>query len=308
VGLSSLPRAAILRAADSAWLRRVVDRYGMRLGASRFVAGETLDECVVVLRRLNDAGLHANTTLLGEDIRDADEAAGVVSEYELILDRLVAENLRANVALKLTHLGVTFDEDAAYANVERLVAHAGRLGTFIRIDMEQAAFVEPTLRIYERLRAAGHENVGIVLQAYLYRSPNDLERLLPLAPNVRIVKGAYLGPAAIAHPDKRDVDTAYRQLVGRALLGGAYVAVATHDDRIIERVRRFVERSGIGRDRFEFQMLYGVRPALQRRLVAQSYKVLVATPFGPDWYPYLLRRLAERPANLLFFLRSLLRR
>jgi proline dehydrogenase len=304
----ALLRAVILGAADNAWLRRLVGRYGMRLGASRFVAGETLDECVVVLRRLNDAGLHANTTLLGEDIRSADEATGVVAEYERILDRLVAENLRANVALKLTHLGLTFDEEAAYANLERLVAHAGDLGTFIRIDMEQAAFVEPTLRIYERLRAAGHENVGIVLQAYLYRSPADLERLLPLAPNVRIVKGAYLEPAAIAHPDKRDVDSAYRQLVGRALTGGAHVAVATHDERIIERVRRFAERSGIGRDRFEFQMLYGVRPGLQRRLVAQSYKVLVATPFGPDWYPYLLRRLAERPANLLFFLRSLLKR
>jgi proline dehydrogenase len=308
VGVSSLPRAVILRAADSTWLRHFVDRYGMQLGASRFVAGETLDECVVVLRRLNEAGLHANTTLLGEDIESADEAAGVVAEYERILDRLVAEQLRANVALKLTHLGVAFDEEAAYANVARLVAHAGRLGTFIRIDMEQAAFVEPTLRIYERLRAAGHENVGIVLQAYLYRSPADLERLLPLAPNVRIVKGAYLEPESIAHPRKQDVDAAYRQLVGRALHGGAYVAVATHDERIIARVRRFAERSRIGRDRFEFQMLYGVRPALQRRLVAQGHKVLVATPFGPDWYPYLLRRLAERPANLLFFLRSLLRR
>jgi proline dehydrogenase len=308
VELSSLPRAVILRAADSRWLRRVVGRYGMRLGASRFVAGETLDECVVVLRRLNEAGLYANTTLLGEDIRSAGEAVGVVAEYERILDRLVAEGLRANVALKLTHLGLAFEEETAYANVERLVAHAARLGTFIRIDMEQSAFVAPTLRIYERLRAAGHENVGVVLQAYLYRTPEDLERLLPLRPNVRIVKGAYLEPETIAYPRKQDVDAAYLRLVGRALLGGAYAAVATHDERIIERVRRFVERSGIGRDRFEFQMLYGVRPALQRRLAAQGYKVLVATPFGPDWYPYLLRRLAERPANLLFFLRNLVRR
>ena len=308
MGLSSLPRAAILRAADSRWLRRVVDRYGMRLGAARFVAGETLDECVPVLRRLNEAGLHANTTLLGEDIRSADETAGVVSEYERILDRLVAEGLRANVALKLTHLGLAFDEEAAFANVERLVAHAARLGTFIRIDMEQSEFVEPTLRIYERLRAAGHENVGIVLQAYLHRSPADLERVLPLRPNVRIVKGAYLEPPQIARARKNDVDAAYFQLVVRGLRGGAYVAVATHDERLISLVRRFAEREGIGRDRFELQMLYGVRPALQRRLAAEGYKVLVATPFGPDWYPYLLRRLAERPANLLFFLRSLLRR
>ena len=306
--LSALPRAAILRAADSPLLRRVVDRYGMRLGAARFVAGETLDECVLVLRRLNDVGLHVNTTLLGEDIASPDETAEVVIEYEGILDRLAAEELRANVALKLTHLGLAFDEEVAYANLERVVAHAGMLGLFVRIDMEQSAYVEPTLRSYERLREAGHGNVGVVLQAYLHRAPSDLERLLPLAPNVRIVKGAYLEPASVARPEKRDVDVAYVRLVERGLRGGAYVAVATHDERIIRHVQRFAEREGIERDRFEFQMLYGVRPALQRRLVAQSYKVLVATPFGPEWYPYLMRRLAERPANILFFLRNLVRR
>jgi proline dehydrogenase len=306
--VSAVARAAILRAADSGLLRRVVDRYGMRLGAARFVAGETLDECVPVLRRLNDAGLHANTTLLGEAIPDAAGAAAAVREYETILDRIATEELRANVALKLTHLGLYVGEEIAYANLERLVTRAGRLGQFVRIDMEQSEFVDATLRIYERLRAAGHDNLGVVLQAYLYRSPGDLERLLALEPNVRIVKGAYLEPAAIAYPDKRDVDSAYVRLVERALEGGAYVAVATHDERIIRHVQAFVARKGIERDRFEFQMLYGVRPALQRSLVAQSYKVLVATPFGPDWYPYLMRRLAERPANLLFFLRNLVRR
>ena len=306
--LSSLPRAAILRAADSARLRRFVDRFGMRLGAARFVAGETLDECIAVLRRLNDDGLKVNTTLLGEDIGSAAEAAGVVEEYLRIVDRLVDERLRANVALKLTHLGLVFDEERAYANVERIVAHAGGLGAFVRIDMEESTWVEPTLRSYERLREAGHENVGIVLQAYLYRAPSDLERLLPLAPNLRIVKGAYLEPPSVAHPEKRDVDVAYVRLVERALRGGAYVAVATHDERIIRHVQSFVQREGIGRDRFELQMLYGVRPALQRSLAAQGYEVLVATPFGPEWYPYLMRRLAERPANILFFLRNLLKR
>jgi proline dehydrogenase len=280
----------------------------MRLGAARFVAGETLDECVAVLRRLNDAGLHANTTLLGEAIPDEDGAAAVVSAYEAILDRIAAEQLRANVALKLTHLGLSFDEETAHRNLERLIAHAGGLGLFVRIDMEQSEFVEPTLGIYERLRSSGHQNVGIALQSYLYRTPADLTRLLPLAPNVRIVKGAYLEPAEIAHPEKKDVDAAYVALVETGLRAGAHIAVATHDERIIRHVQAFAEREGIERDRFEFQLLYGVRPGLQLDLVAQSHKVLVATPFGPDWYPYLMRRLAERPANLFFFLRSLFRR
>ena len=306
--IEALPRAAILRAADSSLLRKVVDRYGMRLGASRFVAGETLDECVATLRRLNGLGLRVNTTLLGEDIRSPEETAAVVSEYEHIVDRLAAEGLRANVALKLTHLGLVLDEEIAFANVERVVARAGRHGMFVRIDMEQSEFVEPTLRSYERLREAGHGNVGVVLQAYLRRAPADLERLLPREPNLRIVKGAYLEPASIAYPDKSDVDRAYVRLVERALAGGAFVAVATHDERIIRHVRALARRKGIARERFQFQMLYGVRPGLQRDLAAQGYDVLVATPFGPEWYPYLMRRLAERPANVLFFLRNLLRR
>ena len=306
--VAELPRTVILRSADSAFLQRVVGRYGMRLGAGRFVAGETLDECVPVLRRLNDSGLHANTTLLGEAIPNAGAAETVVRSYVEIVDRLADEHLRANVALKLTHLGLSFDEDVAYTNVERIVEHGARRGVFVRIDMEQSEFVDPTLRIYERLRAAGHENVGTVLQSYLYRTPADLERLLPLAPNLRIVKGAYLEPAELAYPQKHDVDEAYVELVQRGLQAGAYIAVATHDERIIDRVRELTGQAGIGTDRFEFQMLYGVRPALQRQIAAQGFKVLVATPYGPDWYPYLMRRLAERPANVMFFLRNLIRR
>ena len=278
------------------------------MGAARFVAGETLESCVAVLRKLNDAGLYANTTLLGEAIPNAEGAAAVTAEYEQIVERLVAEKLKANVALKLTHLGLSFDEETAYANVARLVERAGELGTFLRIDMEQSEYVDATLRLYERLRDAGHDAVGMVLQSYLYRTTDDLERLLPRTPNLRIVKGAYLEPASIAYPDKADVDRAYVELVERGLRGGAYIAVATHDEAIIRRVQAFAAREGIARDRFEFQMLYGVRPGLQRSIAAEGYKVLVATPFGPDWYPYLMRRLAERPANLGFFLKNLVRR
>ncbi len=306
--LSSLPRAAILHAAESARLQRLVQQHGKRVGAARFVAGETLDECVGVLRKLNDAGLHANTTLLGEAIPDVEGAEAITDEYERILERLVAEKLNANIALKLTHLGLAFDEEVAYANVERLVARAGELATFLRIDMEQSDYVEVTLRLYERLRDAGHDSVGTVLQSYLYRTPDDLDRLLPRAPNLRIVKGAYLEPDSIAYPEKRDVDRAYLELVQRGLREGAYIAVATHDESIIRQVQAFAAREDVPRDRFEFQMLYGVRPSLQRSIAAEGYKVLVASPFGPDWYPYLMRRLAERPANLGFFLKNLVRR
>ena len=219
-----------------------------------------------------------------------------------------SQRTRRDVALKLTHLGLSFDEETAYANVERLVAHAGAVGTFVRIDMEQSEHVEATLRIYERLRSAGHDSVGTVLQTYLYRTPDDLGRLLPLGPNLRIVKGAYLEPPEIAYTAKTDVDAAYGRLVETALRGGAYAAIATHDEALIGRCLSFAERKGIPRERFELQMLFGVRPGLQLDYVGRGYKVLVATPYGPEWYPYLMRRLAERPANLGFFVRNLLRR
>jgi proline dehydrogenase len=301
-------RAGILRAADDRHVRGFMSRYGMRLGAARFVAGETLDECVVVLRRLAAQGLHANTTLLGEGIRDRAQAEAVATEYVRILDRLVAEQLPVNVALKLTHLGLELDEELAYANVERVVQAAERLGSFVRIDMEQSSVVDATLEIYRRLRDAGHDRVGTVLQAYLYRTERDLESLLPLRPNLRFVKGAYLEPPEIAYPDKADVDAAYARLVDTALAGGAYAAIATHDESLIAECLASAERRRLGRDRYELQMLYGVRPALQLDFVRRGYKVLVATPFGPEWYPYLMRRLAERPANVAFFVRSLVRR
>jgi proline dehydrogenase len=275
----------------------------MRLGAARFVAGETLDEAIAVLRRLNEQGLVANTTLLGEGVLEPTETEAVVAAYAEAIDRIAAEGLRANVALKLTHLGLEIDEELAYANLGRLLAR----GSFIRIDMEQSQFVDATLRIYRRLRADGVDNVGTVLQSYLYRTPDDLESLLPLAPNLRLVKGAYLEPDSLAYPKKADVDAAYVRLLERMLTGGRYTAVATHDERLIEHTIRFTAENGIGRDRFEFQMLYGVRPQLQLALVRRGYKVLVATPYGPEWYPYLMRRLGERPANLLFLLKNTVR-
>jgi proline dehydrogenase len=303
VALNAGLRKGILAAADSSRVQRLVRRHGMRLGAARFVAGETLDECIAVLRRLNDQGLWANTTLLGEGVLEPTQTDAVVGAYSEVVERIASEGLRANVALKLTHLGLEIDEELAYANIRRLVA----LGSFIRIDMEQSEFVDATLRIYRRLRSDGFDNVGTVLQAYLYRTPDDLESLLPIAPNLRLVKGAYLEPARIAYPHKADVDAAYLRLLERMLVEGGHTAVATHDERLIEQTIRFASGHGIPSDRFEFQMLYGVRPQLQLALVRRGYKVLVATPYGPEWYPYLMRRLGERPANLFFFLKNTLR-
>jgi proline dehydrogenase len=300
-------RRLILAAADDPRVSRLVSRHGMRLGAARFVAGETLDECVVVLRRLNDRGLYANTTLLGEGVRDEAQASAVADEYQRVVSRLVDEKLRANVALKLTHLGLELGEEVAFANVARVVEHAQRLESFIRIDMEQSAFVDATFRIYRRLREAGLDSVGTVVQSYLYRSEDDLAALLPLKPNLRLVKGAYLEPPEVAYPKKADVDAAYVRLVDAALSGEGYTAIATHDETMIEHAIAFASEHGIGRDRFEFQMLYGVRPKLQLALAQRGYKVLVATPYGPEWYPYLMRRLGERPANLLFLLRNVIR-
>jgi proline dehydrogenase len=306
--MSDLPRKAILAAATHRAPRAFMNRYGMRLGASRFVAGETLDQCLDVLAGLNAKGLCANTTLLGEDVESRQEADSVVSACSTVLDRIAERELWTNLAVKLTHLGLLIDEELAYENVTRLVAHAATRANFVRIDMEHSSVVDATLRIYRRLREAGRENVGCVLQAYLYRTPEDLEALLPLEPNLRLVKGAYLERPEIAYPRKADVDAAYRTLLERALAGGAYVAVATHDERLIDHTIRLADRQGYARDRFEFQMLYGVRPQLQVDLAARGFKVLVATPYGPEWYPYLMRRLAERPANLLFLARNLVAR
>jgi proline dehydrogenase len=297
-------RKGILAAADSPRVQRLVRRHGMRLGAGRFVAGETLDECLAVLRRLNDQGLHANTTLLGEGVLEPGQTEAVVTAYSEVIDRIASEGLRANVALKLTHLGLEIDEELAYANLRQLLER----GSFIRIDMEQSQFVDATLRIYRRLRDDGFENVGAVLQAYLYRTPTDLDAVVTLAPNLRLVKGAYLEPPDVAYPRKDDVDAAYTRLLERMLVEIGHTCIATHDERLIQHAIRYADEHGIDRERFEFQMLYGVRPQLQLDLVRRGYKVLVATPYGPEWYPYLMRRLGERPANLLFFVRNTFRR
>jgi proline dehydrogenase len=306
--MSAVMRRSILTLSRDPRLVTFVRKYGMRLGAGRFVAGETLDDCVRVLRRLNEMGFVTNTTLLGEAVRDAATARAVTEEYLTVLDRLAQEKLRTNLAVKLTHLGLDVGEDLAYAGVAQLAARAAGHGQFVRIDMEESARVDPTLRIYRRLRADGHDNVGTVLQACLYRTERDLRDLLPLRPNLRLVKGAYLEPPDVAFPKKADVDRNFFQIIATSLLDGGYTAIATHDDRIIKRSIAFIDEHRAGGDRFEFQMLFGVRPQLQLDVLRRGYRVLIATPYGADWYPYFMRRLAERPANVLFFVRNVFRR
>ena len=306
--LTAVFRKMFLAASHSKRIEAWMRRYGMRLGAARFVTGETLDDCVKAQRALNARGLKCATTLLGEGVTDDAVIRTVVEQYVEILGRIKRGGLNANVAVKLTHLGLDVGVDVAYRNVQRIVRHAAGLGNFIRIDMEESGRVDATLEIYRRLRAGGLDNVGTVLQSYLYRSEKDLASLLPLKPNLRIVKGAYLEPPEIAYPKKVDVDRNYLRLAERMVQEGGHTAIATHDERIITHMIEFTQRHNIGRDRFEFQMLYGVRPQLQLDLVGRGYTVLVATPFGRDWFPFFMRRLAERPANVFFILRNLLRR
>jgi proline dehydrogenase len=300
-------RNALLAAAGNRSLQRFVLRHGRRFGAQRFVAGESADDLLAAIRATNERGFRVAAGLLGEDVHTADQAAAIARDYAQLLVRFASEHANANVALKLTHLGLPIGPDVAFANVKSVAETGQSAGNFVRIDMEQSAYTDATLEIYRRLRDAGYANTGTVLQAYLRRSQDDLARLLPLGPNLRLVKGAYLEPPSIAFPDKRDVDRNLMELIRVALRGGGFTAIATHDDAIIEETIAFVEREGIASGTFEFQMLYGVRPKLQAAVLGRGYPVRIAIPFGAQWYPYLMRRLAERPANLMFFVTSLFR-
>ncbi|MGC2191351.1 MAG: proline dehydrogenase family protein [Candidatus Dormiibacterota bacterium] len=306
--INAMARSTILAAAQNRTTRRFMGRYGMRLGASRFVAGETLDQDVELIRRLNGQGFKCNATLLGEAVTSVADADRAVDEYQGLIRRLATEKLNCNVAIKLTLMGLDLDEHLAENNMARLLQLSAELGMTMRIDMEDSAHVESTLAIYRRLRARGCDNVGAVLQSCLRRSVADLDSLLPLSPNLRLVKGAYLESREVAFADKAEVDDSYIRMMELALDQAAYTAIATHDDRMIQHAISFTEQHQIARDRFEFQMLYGIRPQLQRDLLAQGYTVLVATCYGTHWYPFFMRRLAERPANVLFLARNLVRR
>lgn len=297
-------RSAILAAADSAFVRRAVTRYGMRLGAGRFVAGENADEFLPVARDANARGFAVAATILGESVRERNETLAVTNEYCDLLRAFAAQRMDANVAFKLTHVGLDIDPELAFENASRIAAAAREGGNTIRMDMEQSRFVDSTIAIYRRLRDR-FDNVGFVLQSYLYRSRDDLLAALPLEPNLRIVKGAYLEPPSVAFPKKADVDRNYVELMELALSHAGYTAIATHDPKIVEHAIEFARGHSLPQQgRFEFQLLYGIAAPLARSLVARGYRVRLSIPYGPSWFPYLMRRLAERPANVAFFVRG----
>ncbi|MBV8197691.1 MAG: proline dehydrogenase family protein [Candidatus Eremiobacteraeota bacterium] len=297
-------RAAILAAADNSMVRRVVTRYGMRLGARRFVAGETADELLTVAREVERQGFAVSATFLGESVREREGTAAAGDEYRGLLERLAEADLDGTVAFKLTQLGLDIDPELAFENAVRIAMVANERRSSVRLDMEQSQYVDATLHIYRRLREISPD-VGCALQAYLYRSRDDLASLLPLAPNVRIVKGAYLEPSSLAYANKGDVDANYVRLVELALSADGYTAIATHDPQIIEQVIGLAERRGLPkRGRFEFELLYGIGESIGRELLERGFRVRLLISYGAYWFPYLMRRLAERPANLAFFLRN----
>jgi proline dehydrogenase len=297
-------RTAILAAADSPAVRRVVSRYGMRLGARRFVAGETAQEFLDVARTMNARGFAVACGILREGVADRSDARDATDQYCALVAAFAELGIDANAAFKLTHVGLDIDAELAFENASRIAETSRASGNTTRIDMEQSRYVDATLAMYRRLRER-YDNVGFVLQSYLKRSRDDLLSTFDLAPNVRLVKGAYLEPPDIAFAAKADVDRSYIELAEMALQNGGYTAIATHDPAIVAHVERFVAQRGIPkRGRFEFQMLYGISTPLAQTLVDRGYRVRLAVPFGNYWFPYLMRRLAERPANLAFFLKG----
>jgi proline dehydrogenase len=280
--------------------------------AERFVAGESLDEAVAVARACNQDGLSVSLDYLGESVSRRAEVETAVGMAMRTVERIASEGIDANVSLKPTQFGLAMDEHFCLASVERVLTRAKELGNgageiFVRIDMESAEYTERTVALVEALWARGYRNVGTVLQSCLYRTPNDLRRMLDLGARVRLVKGAYREPASVAYPDKADVDRRFLEQTQTLLRDGTFPAIATHDEEIINATRRYAFEHGVSKDSFEFQMLYGVRRDLQHRLHEEGYGVRVYVPFGEQWYPYLMRRLAERPANLFFITGSILK-
>ena len=284
----------------------MAERYGLRFGAARFVAGESLVAATRVVRRINREGMTATLDVLGENVETEQQAVQTKLAYMRTLKHLHRLRLESTISLKLTALGLDLHPEFCYDQLRQIVSLASDLGNFVRIDMEDSHHLPATLEIFRRIRQE-YEQVGTVIQAYLYRSESDLRALQQMGANLRLVKGAYREPPQVAFPDKRDVDANFRKLIELQLNSGCFCAIATHDDAIIGWALEYIRNANLSKERYEFQMLYGIRPGLQRELVEAGQPLRIYIPYGRSWYPYFMRRLAERPENVKFVLRGLLR-
>ena len=273
---------------------------------TRFVAGDNIDEIIPLIRQINSENGTASFDHLNEAVGSAAEAEQEVAEYLNILAKIDESKIRSNVSIKLTQFGLGLDPELAYRNARRIVEEAQRRGNFVRVDMEDSNVTQVTIDIFKRLRAEfGLNDVGIVLQSYLYRTLADAQDLIKLPARIRICKGAYSEPPEVAFPDKKDVDANYVKVMQLLLSSGTYHGIATHDPKMIDATIDFATREGIGKEKYEFQMLYGIRRDLQRQLARDGFNIRIYVPYGKHWYPYFMRRLAERPANIWFILKNL---
>jgi len=294
----------------SALLKRLASKYGMRSRESfarRFIAGETIDEAIEASRSIQAQGLHLTLDYLGESVRTVEEADAATREYGRLVDVIVKAGIERNISLKLTQLGAGIDRATCVDNLRRILEPARRHDFFVRIDMEDSAWTQMTLDVFETLWQQEYRNIGIALQAALHRTENDVRRMNELGAPVRLVKGAYKEPKDVAYQRKSDVDAAFVRLMQLLLDSGTSPAIATHDPPMIEAAQAYMKRNGIGKDRFELEMLYGIRRDLQGTLASEGYQVRLYIPFGREWFPYFMRRLGERPANLGFVVRGILR-
>ncbi|TVY06726.1 proline dehydrogenase family protein [Paenibacillus cremeus] len=301
---TKLFRSVLLTMAGNRAVAAVAQRYGLKLGARRFVAGETLEEVMMEVAKLNRKGISATIDHLGEGIRSMTEAEAFKQEYLKLLDCIQEHKVEAGISLKPTQMGLSLDPDAGFTHIRDIVQRARKHQVFVCIDMENSPYTDSTIGIVQKLHKEGLRNVGTVIQAYLHRSLDDVNQLTNKAVVLRLVKGAYKEPNNIAFRLKRDVDENLKQLIAARLDSGVYTAIASHDAAIIDWTCTYASERRISRQAFEFQMLYGVASPLQERLAKQGYKVRCYVPYGRKWYPYFVRRLAERPANVMFILKN----
>ena len=303
-------KALFFALSRSTALKRLASKYGMATPESfarRFIAGETVEEAIRDARILQARGMLLTLDYLGESVSTTDEASAATGEYVRLIDVIVKSGIERNISLKLTQLGVTVDRATCVDNLRRILDPAGKHGFFVRIDMENSPYTAVTMEVFETLWQLEYRNIGLALQAALHRTEPDVRRMIDLGARVRLVKGAYKESPAVAIQAKKDVDAAFIRLMQLLLDEGTYPAIATHDEGIIATTCHYARSRNIARDRFEFQMLYGIRRDLQASLVADGHRMRIYLPFGRQWFPYFMRRLGERPANVGFVLRAILR-